>query len=375
MKKSLFFAAMACIAFAGCTEDEVFNTDLNQERAIAFSAPVVAPNTRAAMEHGTVYDTGSKFKVWGYYYSTAGFDNFSGGKLYINEAEASHSGGTWYPKTAGNSYYWPKDGTLTFIAYSPSNAEDNCSGIQYTATGITIDDYTVPITPSLMQDLMFSERVYDRTSSNQDYLAGTYTGVDLQFRHALSSIVFKVVKGGKTPGTDVKITGIKLKNVKTTGDFNQNLEDEPNNKTNLIVTATNPLAANMSATPAAWTLGAATADYTVDLTEKQLKNGDDYATAYWPCTGDFVAPTVDANFRKTDLLLLPQPQSGITLQIDYTVKSPDSIELPQQHNVDLSGTWEIGHRYVYTITISFDPITMAPVVDVDWEDATPGIEL
>lgn len=373
MRKSLLIAAMACMAFTSCTEDEIFTNDFNQERTIAFSAPIVAPNTRAAKEHGTTYDTNSSFRVWGHYYGNA-FNYYNSGVLYINNALCEYDGtSTWTPSNGRNTYYWPKNGTLTFIAYSPADAEDKCAStgnkIKYTATGITIDDYTVPTNPSNMQDLMFSERVYDRTPTNQNYLEGTYTGVDLQFRHALSSIVFKVVQGNKTPGTEVTITGIKLKNVKSKGDFNQNLEDRPGCITNLGTAATPPT--NMSQTVAAWTLDSTKADYAVDLEHTALKNGDDYATPFWPCTNSFIAPTVTNNFRDTDLLLLPQSQSGIKLQIDYTVKSPDMTDaLPQQHTVDLSGTWQIGHRYVYTITISFNPITLAPVVDVDWSDVT-----
>lgn len=358
MKKSLFFAAMACIAFAGCTEDEVFNTDLNQEKAIAFSAPVVTPNTRAAQEHGTVYDTGSSFRVWGYYYPTV-FDDFSGGELYIDEAKCENEGTTWIPKKGTETYYWPKNGTLTFIAYSPFDAEDNCTGpnkIEYTATGITIEDYTVPTTPSDMQDLMFSERVYDRTHSNQDYLAGTYTGVDLQFRHALSSIVFNAKLNKEYPGTTVTIKDISLSNVKSQGTFNQNLNDVTG-----ATTKTERLSGN-STNKAAWTFDvpATTEKYTVDLSDVALST-----SAFWPCTDSNTEPVL-AEFRATDLMLIPQEVNNVTLRIDYSIETVDSDPIDQYYETKLSGNWNIGYRYIYNVQFSFDPITFAPAVDV-WQ--------
>lgn len=357
MKKSLFFAAMACIAFAGCTEDEVFNTDLNQERAIAFSAPVVKPNTRAASEVGNVYDETLRFRVWGHYF-TDEYNGFGNGEVYINEAECENEGTTWIPKKDGKTYYWPKNGTLTFIAYHPStqNLVDKTS---VDASGLTIAGYTVDNTkPNTdMEDLMFSERAYDMKKSSLDGdAADPYTGVDLQFRHALSSIVFNAKLNKEYPGTTVIIKGISLSNVKSQGTFKQNLNDVKG-----ATTKTERLPGN-STNKAAWAFGdpATTAKYTVDLTPVALST-----SVFWPCTNSNTEPAL-AEFRATDLMLIPQEVNNVTLRIDYSIQTMDSEPIDQHYETKLSGNWNIGYRYIYNVLFSFDPITFAPAVDV-WQ--------
>lgn len=378
MKKSLFFAAMACIAFAGCTEDEVFNTDLNQERAIAFSAPVVAPNTRAAVEVGKIYDKGLKFNVWGWWYSTGTFDGYNNGKVYINEATAVNNGNTWYPINSNSGYYyWPKNGSMTFLAYSPASDKMK-SATNVNAKGIQIVEYKVDnIQPNNdMEDVMFSERVYDKISSTDNTYSGAeapYDGVDLLFRHALSSVVFNLKLDKEYKGTQVRIKSITLEDVASKATFNQNLDDKSGATTNLPTTTGT---STNSETTAAWTGQDVDVDYSVDIVNAgYVLNNDASPAAYWPCTGKDEAPvyrgTDNDKYRYTDLMLIPQNLDGVTLRIKYTIKTPESIELDQVFTKTFTSTdiWKIGYRYIYNVTIGFDPITFAPKVSL-WVDAT-----
>lgn len=376
MKKSLFFAAMACIAFAGCTEDEVFNTDLNQERAIAFSAPVVTPNTRAAVEVGKIYDPGLKFNVWGWWYESDAFNNYASGDLYIKEATASYDGNTWYPKnTEGGYYYWPKNGSMTFLAYSPASDKMKTAA-EVDAGGLTLNDYVVSTKPSEMEDVMFSERVYDKISSTDNTYTGAdapYDGVDLLFRHALSSVVFNLKLDKEYKGTQVRIKSITLEDVASKATFKQNLDDESGATTNLPTTTGT---STNSDNAAAWTGQDVKVDYSVDIVaDGYVLNNDASPAAYWPCTGGDVEPvyhgTDDNKFRYTDLMLIPQDLDGVTLKILYTIKTTDSAELDQvfTNTFTSSDIWKIGYRYIYNVTIGFDPITFAPKVSL-WVDAT-----
>lgn len=362
MKKSLFFAAMACIAFAGCTEDEVFNTDLNQEKAIRFDAPVVTPNTRAAEEVGKIYDKGLQFNVWGWWYSTDTFNGYDNGKVYINEATAVNNGNTWYPINSNSGYYyWPKNGSMTFLAYSPASDKMK-EAAEVDAGGLTLNNYVVSTKPSEMEDVMFSERVYDKISSTDNTYSGAeapYDGVDLLFRHALSSVVFNLKLNKEYKGMQVKITDIWLENVASKANFNQNLADVNGATTTTAVWTTYP---------------SSKVTYKVDNAEKILDNIDS-APAYWPCNGTTSAPeyhgTDNDKYRYTDLMLIPQNLDGVTLRIKYTIKTPESIELDQVFTKTFTSTdiWEIGYRYIYNVTIGFDPITFAPKVSL-WVDAT-----
>lgn len=373
MKKNLFFAAMACIAFAGCTEYEVFNTDLNQEKAIAFSAPVVAPNTRAAEEVGKIYDTGLEFNVWGWWYESGAFNNYSSGDLYINEATASNVGNTWYPKnTANGYYYWPKNGSMTFLAYSPASDKMK-NAAEVDAGGLTLNNYVVDTDPSEMEDVMFSERVYDKISSTDNTYTGVeapYDGVDLLFRHALSSVVFNLKLDKEYKGTQVRIKNIILEGVASKATFKQKLDDESGATTNLPTTTGTP---TNSDNAAAWTGQDVKVNYSVDIvTGGYVLNNDASPAAYWPCTDGDVAPVYKDGdkYRYTDLMLIPQDLNGVTLKILYTIKTTDSEELDQVFtNTFTSGNWKIGYRYIYNVTIGFDPITFAPKVSL-WVDAT-----
>ena len=311
MRKSLLIAAMAGLAFVGCTESELDQT-VSTQQAIKFNVPVVRSNTKAATEVGEVYRNDLSFRVFGHYYD-ANYTNFANGVKYIDEAEATFRDGknTWYPSKNGIDYYWPKNGTLTFIAYSPAN-QDLVDKTDVRASGLTIINYVVDNeSPNNdMEDLMFSERAYNKKFSNQDSnFAGEsdYDGVDLQFRHALASIVFNARQDKVYPGTTIKIKGITLSNVASTGTFNQNLNDQ-----NGATTKTDKLDSGSSNSSASWvTLNNNKVEYKVDLTTTALNNTDtDFQKPYWPCTNSFEAPGFfggDKNyFRNTDLLLIPQ---------------------------------------------------------------------
>lgn len=355
MKKSFLIAAMAGLAFVGCTESDL-DKSVTSQQAIRFNAPVVKPNTKAATEIGSVYGTDQTFRVWGHYY-TDNYTDFGAGDLYINEAECTNSGNTWIPKNGTRTYYWPKNGTLTFIAYHPSTP-DLAGRTVVGADGLTITDYTVKQPNSEMEDLMFSERAYNMKKSSQGDLTGDYSpydGVDLQFRHALASIAFNAKLNAEYPGTIVRITGIKLSNVVSKATFKQNLNDE-----NGATTKTEKLSGN-SDVNASWNPSITKNDYVVDLTHTDLST-----TAFWPCTNSTTAPVTTGvfNTRNTDLILIPQNVDNVTLRIDYSIMSPDSDPIDQYYEVKLADSWKMGYRYVYNVTFGFDPITFAPTVEV-----------
>ena len=368
MKKSFILAAMACIAMTSCTESE-FESTMQQEQAISFLSPVVRPNTRAAEEVGSTYDKGLQFNVFGTWFS-GDYTKFAEGKMYINEATAVNSGNTWYPMNGSNLYYWPKNGTITFSAYSPASDKMKAAA-EVGATGLIFNNYVVANNNNqAMEDVLFSERAYDKKAST-----GTnapYAGVDIQFRHALSSILFSAKVGATYAGTQVKIYEIALSNVASKATFNQNLDDE-NGKTTKL-----PTIAGTSTNEAAWTGHSNKVVYKVDNAEKILENG---AAAWYFCTTDGTKPQVYGtdgnNYRKSDLILIPQNLEGVTLTINYTIKSPDSVELPQQftHTFEASDVWEMGYRYIYNISIDFDPITLAPMVSIFTDATETGVEI
>ena len=115
---------------------------------------------------------------------------------------------------------WPEEGDkLTFAAYSPTAAKE-LSTIKYGKTGFTFEDFTVS---SLAEqyDLMYSERTYNKTSSE----GGTsYSGVDIKFHHALSSIHFKV-KTDIEYAQEFKVKSITLNGILSQATFTEGIDE------------------------------------------------------------------------------------------------------------------------------------------------------
>ena len=379
MKKFFIFAAMAGAALVGCTKNEpAADTD---QQMITFAAPVVSPNTKAATEVWNNYPTAKAydFAVWAKYYVKGSYENndyekgtyttWAEGQTYMKEVVVSHNANTWAP---AQNYYWPKNGSLTFIAYAPAS---KANFAEATATGITFTNYPVSYKPAEQVDLLFSERTYNQQKSSMDETAGSnttgstpdvkedaYTGVHISFKHALSSILFniKTDKDYVAQGTTITLKQIQVYNAVSQGSFNQNLADE-NGATTTVA--------------AAWTFAATPVrrNYNVDGAKDVVLS----TNAYYPSTTSNTAPVVAAGLRASDLILLPQDLEGVTLRIEYTIKNSGdgSMELKQIAELPLDGNtvseWVMGKRYIYNITIGLDTIYFEPYVQ-DWVDVAAG---
>lgn len=349
MKKLFVMAAAVGVALTGCTSDKAdvgYTGDAQQK--IEFNAPVLKPTTKATMgEIVGNYPQSDNFKVYAVW--TAGeFATWGAGTQYMNDVECTFDTNTWTPTP--NSYYWPKDGKLTFAAYSPSEMTATHA---YGATGLTITDYVVAAqsianaddtaTPA-QYDLMFSDRQFNQTSAHHTASGTPYQGVDLKFRHALSSIKFTVATAAEYTGTTVTLKKITLQNIVKKGSFDEGITVE-----------------TAATTAPAWT---------PTVSEKQ-----DHVI-YWKSAGDALttAPVALNTIGGLDLILLPQTiSSDAKLVVDWTIKTTGD-EINQQMTVDLktilfdaAATWKPEHRYTYNLQFEMDKITFNPIV-TPWTD-------
>lgn len=185
MKKNLFILAVAALAFAACSNDEV--VEVNQNNAITFR-PLVNNVTRATDITATTLQS-SGFTV----FATEASDFSS---IYFNETAFTSSAGTY---TSATKYYWPSTGSLDFYAYAYNGADG-----QVTHTAQTKAFTVTPASAAANQtDLVFAntngkskDGVYNTT-----YHYGT-DGVPLNFRHAESKITVKL----KNTSTSLKVT-------------------------------------------------------------------------------------------------------------------------------------------------------------------------
>ena len=329
MKKSIFLAAVACVALVGCTKNERFTDDVRDAAKVPLVfSPLSSPSTKAiAGEMPAAYNTGETFVAF------AGWTNgdYTNGaavtEFFVNNlttAICSYDA-TWTCWKPAQTYYWPKTGKLTFEALSPSDVQYHCASIGHTwAAGFSLDDFAVRGGIADQYDLMYSDREfnkvrslyspaadanpsdpYDETSGD----AGSYKGVDLIFRHALSSIVFKVKTKADYTNATITLTGLTINNAYSTGDFAEGGNDGA--------------AGSWSVTPA-WSNQTAAVDYSVF-------SGSQVVT-YNSGTAQAVSPLVGS---ASNIILLPQAlehtsaTDNVTVTVTYTVAQNGGSALPQ----------------------------------------------
>ena len=364
MKKTVFIAALAVVAMASCTKNELKVPSAGTEAVISFQ-PVVANATKATyLTTANMKDECDEFGVFAWYAeptlaasltATAYMDNVTVSYDDAIDETGSLGSGAWAPSSP---YYWPKNGTLSFDAYAPANAHATTPGAGTgTVTsavdkGLKIENYTVAALAN-QYDLLYSTRTLDKKKST-DGTNTTYDGVDIAFNHALAAIEV-TAKTDDDYSDAIKLTKITILNAYNKGTFTQGMTT--------AVSAASP----------AWTAA------------------DDSEVSYELFSGDEALSTTALTSATTPAInkaiLLPQDfihtgGNKVSIRVDYTIKH-GTAELPQYYVVDLSSTtghvgsdpsaslsaWEIGKRYTYNFIFSLDKVYFAPKVD-DWKDVT-----
>lgn len=384
MKKFFMFAAMVSVALVSCVKNEGPVAAVDQPQEISFAAPVLSPNVKSAAEFCNDFPTDVKIGLWAYYYvnSTnseldAQFTEFDEGTLYMGKDQGGlplqyYTGNvdgvgsttkevqTW--KHATNKYYWPKNGSLTFTAYAPYNAK-NALLANTTDSGVTFTNYVVPTTPSEQEDLLYSERAYNKKAIDADPgLNGTYEGVSLVFKHALSSVHFKLKAAADYSTTTLIVKEIELLNVASQASFDQSLAD-----------------ANLAtSTAGVWTDFAVNKIYKVDLPSVDgitLSSTD----VLYARSGQTTAPAAADGRQATDLILIPQKLdvdrangNNIKLRVTFTLQNdqmaaPITQVITKDLITDTVTEWKEGCRYLYTISVDLDEIYFEPSV-TPWVD-------
>ncbi len=383
MKRNLLISISFAVLLSGCVKNDVYVPEQPQ-RAICFNDPIISNMTKAYYgEIAATYPVDESFAVFGVYHDDdVQFDGWTSSNAvkYIDRAEFSNNSsvddddadelGGW---TGG--YYFPKNGVLSFAAYSPYRAHAETAGdgtgvFTYGNEGLNIDDFSVASDASQQYDLMFSNRIYDKTSSTGSN--NPYEGLDLNFTHILSSVCFKLQQADEYPGVTLRLKSISISGVRYKGDFAENI--------------TNPESKVYENSPA-WT-----------TVYDDLIAGEYYAydqpdddhimlTGYYGTEGALLLdgemdPAKNKNGQtqegQNDLLLMPQvfKEGGVekngdaTIEIVYTVQNGAGPKVPQTAEVklsDLTDKWEMGKRYIYNVTIGLNKIYFGPTVE-GWTD-------
>ena len=364
MKKFFILAAAALVAIAACSKNEADTAAYEQSRVINFNT--VANKATKAPISGTVYSYDlPSFGVFASYLekNKTWAANKASATRYMDDVEVSFNDtkDIWAP---ASTYYWPLEGSLTFIAYSPKAA---ATATFAEATGtLTLSAFTVNTTVASQVDLLYSSVNADRTMNESYYVDGTNSknsetaegdkGVNIKFKHALAQGIFKAKTADEVfdAGMSFKIDTLVV-NAASTADN---------------MTVVNPADADAAATITTWTNPKTNADFVV--------RSDDFPNAT-VATGaaNFLGKTLSDPIGDALLMIPVTAFAGTdpTVTVKYTLyRLSDALPMGSKevtiHFDDIDDTvadWQAGKKYVYNLTIDLQKIYFNPSI-TDWVD-------
>ena len=392
MKKYLFILASSA-ALVACSKNELTPAASVADQEITYT---VAPKVKALTTGQIEFDKKWTFKSTAFYLANRDADNATqtwptnaaASTVYINGVDISWNTDVW--RNADKHYYWPKDGALTFFAWTSLKqnpdaaltasisdskavpAEDlivsNFSGVEVTKDkGIVIKDYDVKADGNKNYDILVADTKINMTKNDNTPVYLT-TGVPTLFKHKLSQVFFTVqtvesedpTKGHDYTTTEdnikFEVTSITFKSIDTKNTFTQT---------------------NAEGAAGSWSTTAS------DITESDQI----YTNTKTEVTEDAAVLIAAGNYY----YYLPQnfdaPASGaaatkdyIEVKYDITYNVNDTATETVEHmtkNIVLNGSvfdkWEMGKRYTINLRFSLDEILWDPAVE-DWGDETKTLD-
>ena len=329
---------LAALVFASCTSENYENAEDVKianypEGAIWFSTGIDA--TRAL----TTTANFRQFNVTGLH-SEAKY-------AFTNLAVSSENGTVWSYNTGDteNPYkYWPADNTdVKFFAYSPASLEAKTTISD--AYGKKITGFQQEVVVANQIDVL-SATVTGNKSSN------AYTGVTLDFKHALAQIEIKA-KNSNTAGYTVKVLGVKLCRVNDEGDM-----------TFQSVSTDLPTWNNLTGSKSFMKQGSEAKELTNQV--QSIMFGNDNFLMLPQSLTAWDGSKADKTGSYLAVLCQIYKINGNTQDLIF----PDEDGKYGFSAVPIGTKWEVGHKYVYTLDF-FGAGAGAGQVDPEPGNATP----
>lgn len=351
MKKLIvLFSAVA--ALAACSKNEVVPAVSGENVEISYK---VAPRTKADPQ---AFGTKNVFASWAYYLPNGKSweTNFKEAQIYIGKdgeegATISYGNNVWKDQTT--SYYWPKEGNLTFFAYSlNSSSLTDKSGTDTHFTCLNHDSQygifgTLNLDIHPNTDFLVADIASDKTANEKVY---NFNGVPTLFKHKLSRVKFAVRKKSDYPGATITLNSITFKNLVNGMTYTQYQNDEAKG---IIPDYMYP--------------GTARSDQEYTKTDFEVSS-----TSFIPVPNEVRYIYIPQDFKNvTDATKIA------TIEVKYTVTFKDGISETYTKTLkvkDIFDSWKMGKRYTFNLIFSLDEINWAPAVG-DWEDEIKNIDV
>lgn len=403
--KKLFFFAVAALALAACSKNELVESASNS-KAISFQVASYVPQTKA----NVAFDESKSFITNAWFHDAAGN---AAQQFMTNETVSLHDVDPAYWAPA-RTYFWPKTGYINFFSYAGTPAASSVAEgvVKYgNLAASPVVNQSIAVTDDAL--LASAAYRYSAANYNSDAYNFTYgaantdvTGVPTLFHHILSKVSF-IVKF-KADG----ITDTKNKWVLTINSASLIYADNGAITVSYTDPNTTDIAWPYAATAIGWTPGT---NNTLAAPKTGFSDGTDaVAAADAPGAHDAkMAGTQEVTANAAgdaisdglkifnEVTVLPQDLraapdgTNVRFAINYTLAHYYDNALQITETVNLTDAavnsfpalgsialadfkdsssanvteWEMNHKYIYTVTIRPDrQITFSPAV-VDWEDA------
>lgn len=356
MKKLIvLFSAVA--ALAACSKNEVIPAVSGENVEISYK---VAPRTKA--DATQAFDTTNVFASWAYYLPSGKSWNANHtdteAKIYIGKegeegVTISYGNKVW--KDQETSYYWPKEGKLTFFAYSlnsksltdKSGTDTHFTCLNHESQYGIFGSLNLDIHPNT--DFLVADIASDKTANEKVY---NFNGVPTLFKHKLSRVKFAVRKKSDYPGATITLNSITFKKLVNGMTYSQFWKDA--NKGIIC-------------------------DYMVPGTAISEQK---YTETDFTVSSTSFDPVPASN--EVRYIYIPQNFKDVkdvtkiaAIEVKYTVIFPNGFQEARTKTLnvkDIFDSWEIGKRYTFNLIFSLDEINYAPAVG-DWEDEIKNIDV
>lgn len=314
MKKHLFYAGLAALALASCSQDET--TSVDQSGAIGFRT-VLDKATRAVT---------TKANMGSFNVTAFKADNTAANYFTNLEVKSTDNGNTW---NTTKTYYWPAY-DLKFTAYAPI---DLANKVSIDKDGQKITDFQPESSIKQQKDVV--------VAFNQGGKTDHAAGVPMYFKHILSQVQVKAKCVNEN--LEIKVVGVKLGNVLSKGTFNF-----PQAKTE----AGTDLFSNWNANTLA--------QFGVSDASKAVTLGTEAKSIMFDDTSD----------KTNNFLMIPQQleayakgtkEDGAYIAVLCQISSKDGSNLTRLYPAEgenayaysavaINTKWEPGKKYIYTLT-------------------------
>ena len=234
---------------------------------------------------------------------------------YMRDVKYSSTDGSTWTTEAGK-FFWPVEGDLHFYGYAPETPGQSGT-FKIDKDAQTLTDFSPNAAASEQKDFVYTSATGNGSSNGE-------TGIDLNFKHALTEISI----GAKNSNTayTVTVSGVRIGNVKTKGTF------------------TFP---STTGTDASWSLSDKTSDkgnYETTWTEGVTLGGD--------------VSTLDES--NVPFMIIPQSLTSTTkyadgnyiaMKVKITMQGGKVVHDGWAY-IGIDTNWEMGKHYVYTLDFS-----------------------